>query len=163
MIRLLSQPPKHLLGISLFVACLLLPGALFASTELTKSRNAADRQVMDVLDNYMASFNALDIESHRSTYHFPHYRLASGRMRVIESGDKLTFDDFMDVLKEIGWHHSNWDKREISMRSEDKIHVNTRFTRYREDGSSIGSYDSLYVLTKENGKWGVKMRSSFAP
>src|SRR5687767_12453879 len=23
--------------------------------------------------------------------------------------------------------------------------------------------DSLYILTKENGQWGVKMRSSFAP
>ena len=25
-----------------------------------------------------------------------------------------------------------------------------------------GTYDSLYILTKENGRWGVKLRSSFA-
>jgi hypothetical protein len=46
--------------------------------------------------------------------------------------------------------------------SDDKIHVDTRFTRFRADGSRLGSYDSLYIVTKQNGRWGVKMRSSFA-
>jgi hypothetical protein len=27
----------------------------------------------------------------------------------------------------------------------------------------IGSFDSIYVVTCENGHWGVKTRSSFAP
>ena len=38
-----------------------------------------------------------------------------------------------------------------------------RFTRYRKDGSVISGYDSIYVVTNENGHWGVKARSSFAP
>ena len=38
-----------------------------------------------------------------------------------------------------------------------------RFTRYRKDGSVISGYDSIYVVTCENGHWGVKARSSFAP
>jgi hypothetical protein len=41
--------------------------------------------------------------------------------------------------------------------------VDTLFLRYRADGSLIGSFESLYVLTKEQGRWGVKLRSSFAP
>ena len=45
-------------------------------------------------------------------------------------------------------------------RSDDD-HVDTQFTRYREDGSVIAAHDSLYVLTCENNKWGVKMRSSY--
>jgi len=60
------------------------------------------------------------------------------------------------------WHHSGWDRRRIIHASEDKMHVDTEFTRYRANGSKIGSYESLYILTKENGRWGVKMRSSFA-
>jgi hypothetical protein len=36
------------------------------------------------------------------------------------------------------------------------------FTRYRLDGSIIASYDSLYIVTLEHGRWAVKMRSSFA-
>ena len=34
---------------------------------------------------------------------------------------------------------------------------------YRKDGSIIGSFESLYVVTKEQGRWGVKLRSSMAP
>ncbi len=149
-------------NILLLLLCLTVTRGLFASTELSKSGDAADQQVMVVLYNYMASFNALDFEAHLGTYHFPHYRLVSGRMRVLESSDELKRNELKNFLEGIGWHHSKWDKRDISMRSEDKIHVDTRFTRYREDGSTIGSYDSLYILTRENDKWGIKMRSSFA-
>ena len=83
-------------------------------------------------------------------------------MRVLESAADLKRDDLKQFLEGIGWHHSQWDKREIAMRSANKIHVNTRFTRYREDGSIINSHESLYILTRENGKWAIKMRSSFA-
>ena len=31
----------------------------------------------------------------------------------------------------------------------DKIHFDTRFTRYRADGSVIGGFDSIYVVTRE--------------
>jgi hypothetical protein len=35
--------------------------------------------------------------------------------------------------------------------------------RYAKDGSVIGGFDSVYVVTLEDGHWGVKIRSSFAP
>jgi hypothetical protein len=44
-----------------------------------------------------------------------------------------------------------------------EVHVDTLFTRYRTDGSVIGSFESLYVVTKEQGRWGIKLRSSMAP
>ncbi len=36
----------------------------------------------------------------------------------------------------------------------DKVHIDTRFTRYRKDGSVIGGFDSIYVVNRENGKVG---------
>jgi hypothetical protein len=117
---------------------------------------------MAVLDEFMRSFNALDIDAHKMTYHFPHYRLASGRMNVLEKASDLNQQDLKNFLKGIGWHHSEWGNREIAMQSADKVHVDTSFTRYREDGSVIGTYSSLYILTRENDHWGIKLRSSFA-
>ncbi|MFD1142187.1 hypothetical protein ACFQ4C_13760 [Larkinella insperata] len=38
--------------------------------------------------------------------------------------------------------------------SPNKVHIDTKFTRYRKDGSQVASYESLYVLTKEEGRWG---------
>ncbi len=51
----------------------------------------------------------------------------------------------------------------MSHAGENKGHFDTRFARYRADGSLIGHFDSIYVVTLEDGHWGVKARSSFAP
>jgi hypothetical protein len=61
------------------------------------------------------------------------------------------------------WDHSAWERREVIHAGPDKVHFDTRFTRYRADGSVIGGFDSIYIMTKEDGHWGVKARSSYAP
>ena len=118
-------------------------------------------EVLQVLDDYMRTFNAKDAAAWQATYHFPHYRLASGKMSVLERVGLLDSTVFVR-LRQAGWHHRVWDHRNIIQCSDNKVHVDTKFSRYRSDGSKIGSYESLYIVTKEDGRWGVKMRSSFA-
>ena len=43
-----------------------------------------------------------------------------------------------------------------------KVHLDVQFTRYRVDNSVIGSFRSLWIVTKDDGRWGVAARSSFA-
>ena len=90
--------------------------------------------------------------------HFPHYRLVSGRMRVLEGPGERTVESVKRAIGE-DWA---WAHRKIIHLSDSKVHVDTRFTRYREDGSTIATYESLYILTKKDGRWGVKLRSSYA-
>jgi hypothetical protein len=89
---------------------------------------------------------------------FPHYRLATGKMTVLDR------PGLPESVKSGGEKADRvaWDHRRIIHISEDKAHVDTMFTRYRADGSKLSSPESLYILTKENGRWGIKMRSSFA-
>ena len=61
------------------------------------------------------------------------------------------------------WARSAWEKRDILHAGPDKVHINTRFVRYRADGSVIGAFDSIYIVTSQDGHWGIKIRSSFAP
>ena len=127
----------------------------------TYSKYQIRSEVKKVLDDFMRAWNRKDLASWEVTFHFPHYRLASGRMRVLEQpGLQKETRVWADAGE--GWHHSKWNRRRIVHASEDKVHVDTQFTRYRADGTIIGVYDSLYILTKEDGRWGVKMRSSFA-
>lgn len=123
--------------------------------------SSLEREAMKVLDEYMAAWNAMDTAQWESTFHFPHYRLASGRMNVLDKPG-MQPADLWKRMTASGWHHSKWDRRRIIHATGEKIHVDTKFSRYRSDGSLIGSYDSLYILTFEGGRWGVKMRSSFA-
>jgi hypothetical protein len=116
---------------------------------------------MACLDAFMTAFNARDVKAFETTFNFPSVRLASGKLAIIEPGYHHPGMFDQGALKD--WHHSAWERREIIHAGEDKVHIDTCFTRYRADGSVIGGFDSIYVVTKEDGHWGVKARSSFAP
>ena len=123
------------------------------------------RAVMKALDDYMEPFNGVEpliMEVWERSIHFPHYRLASGEMMIQNGPGELSLEGLKRALGE-DWHHSKWQRRSIVHLSASKVHVDTNFARFRKDGSLIASYDSLYILTKEDGRWGVKMRSSMAP
>jgi len=114
-----------------------------------------------VLDDFMAAFNARDLAAWERTFNFPSVRLASDALVIIEPGYHKADMFVRGALKD--WHHSAWERRNVIHAGPDKVHFDTRFTRYRADGSIIGGFDSIYVVTRENGHWGVKARSSYAP
>ncbi|HKD22214.1 MAG TPA: hypothetical protein VKB71_09375 [Rhizomicrobium sp.] len=117
---------------------------------------------MKCLDDFMTAFNARNLEAWEKTFNFPSVRLASNSLVIIDKPGWHPRDTFTrGALKE--WHHSAWERREVVHAGTDKVHFDTRFVRYRADGSVIGYFDSIYVVTCESGHWGVKARSSFAP
>ena len=116
---------------------------------------------MKCLDDFMSTFNARDIAAWQDTFNFPSVRLASNTLVIIDK-DYHQPDMFgRGALAE--WDHSAWARRQVIHAGDDKVHIDTRFVRYRADGSVIGGFDSIYVVTCEDGHWGVKARSSFAP
>ncbi|TVS09217.1 MAG: hypothetical protein EA417_20785 [Gammaproteobacteria bacterium] len=146
---------------ALLILILLSIGQVTVADEPDRERIVAE--VMAVLDAFMAGFSASSPEQHTATYHFPHYRLARGEMLVWETpGEALAaHEELFQQLPDTGWHRSAWLEREVISVSDTKVHVATRFARYREDGSELTRAESLYVLIREDGCWGVKLRSSF--
>jgi hypothetical protein len=72
----------------------------------------------------MAALNAGDEPALLATLHFPHYRLAGGRMRVWDqSGAYLG-----DFLARAGadWHHSEWDFRTVIAAGPAKVHLDVQ-------------------------------------
>ena len=135
---------------------------LVALPATSQDKNAQIKtEVMTVLDEFIAAFNKMDMAAWNRTMHFPHYRLARGTMSVLDGPGGRTVENVKRAIED-DWHHSAWSHRKIIHFSDSKVHVDTRFTRYREDGSPIRTYESLYILTKEDGRWGVKLRSSYA-
>ena len=121
----------------------------------------AVRAAQGVLDAFMTAFNARDIPAWEDTFNFPSVRLASKGLVIINKGDLSEARFTTGALAE--WDHSAWDRREVIHAGLDKVHIDTRFTRYRKDGSVIGGGDSIYGVTRQDGPWGLKIRSSFAP
>ena len=116
---------------------------------------------MRCLDDFLAAFNARDLEAFESTFNFPSVRLASNTLTLIEPGHHTPAMFETGALK--GWNYSTWERREVIHAGPDKVHIDTRFTRHGQDGEVMGGFDSIYVVTREAGHWGIKARSSFAP
>jgi hypothetical protein len=121
---------------------------------------AAVGAALALLDRFMAALNAGDEESLLATLHFPHYRLAGGGMWVWDQPGPYLSGFLARAGSE--WHHSAWDFRKVIAAGAAKVHLDVQFTRYRADNSAIGSFRSLWIVTKDGGRWAVAARSSFA-
>lgn len=126
--------------------------------------SAPDRATIDaamaVLDAHIAALNARDEDALIATLHFPHFRLTGGRMKVWERPDNYLKD--FDARAGAGWHHSAWDFKNVIAAGPDKVHFDVQFTRYRADHTSLGTFRSLWIISKLDGRWAAQVRSSFA-
>jgi hypothetical protein len=116
---------------------------------------------MAVLDRFLVALNARDQPALLATMHFPHYRLAGVTMRVWDKPDDSYLAGFYARAGE-GWHHTEWDFRRVIVAGPEKVHFDVQFTRYRADNSKLGSFRSLYIVTRHDDVWAIHARSSFA-
>jgi hypothetical protein len=112
---------------------------------------------LKVLEDYMAAFNARDFEAFEATINHPHVSLGAGAPVVTERGRPIPAWAATDPASD--WSHSTLDRRAVIHAGAAKVHIDARITRFRRDGSVIGTYDVLYVVTLENGRWGMKALS----
>ena len=113
---------------------------------------------------FMTTFNARDPAAWAATLNYPHLRIASGEIEVWESAaeyaDTMDFDAFS---QRFGWDHSEWDEIEAIQISEEAVNVALTFSRYGSDGEVVATFNTLYLVTREADRWGIRARSSFAP
>jgi hypothetical protein len=129
-------------------------------TDRGAGTSSAARAALEVLDRHFAALNAQDAEALADTLHFPHYRLSRAGMRVWE-GPETYLADFHARAGE-DWHHTAWGFRTVVAEDPDKVHLDVQFSRYREDGSVLGTFRALWVVTRRDGRWAAELRSSFA-
>jgi hypothetical protein len=134
----------------------------------SKTPDAAMRESIQalcntVLDEFMQALNAHDAAGMDACMHFPHTRFAGNAVKVYQAAGDNPMDLFARLQAEDGWSYSRWESREVIQHNATKAHVALSYTRFRADGSVIGVYESLYILTRVDGRWGIQARSSFGP
>ena len=118
---------------------------------------------MAALDEFMLSFNARDPQALAASLNYPHVRFASGGVTVWQSAEEFAQTRAFESLSRLGWDHSHWLSRDVTLASPDKVHVATVFQRFNSDNQPIATYQSLYIVTNVDGHWGTQARSSLAP
>jgi len=115
------------------------------------------------LDEFMLTFNSKDPQAWAASFNYPHIRFASGQLNIWNTPEEFAASSPFENLARSGWDHSHWISREVSLLSADKVHFNTVFQRFNSNNEVIGSYESLYIVTRVDGHWGTQLRSSLAP
>ena len=121
----------------------------------------AEPGIVDAIERYVAALNRRDLDGVRAAFHFPHVLFAGGRVTYYPAASDLSFVAFDQRVMHERWARSSWDGHRVALSGPDKVHVDVWFTRWREDGSSIGQHHSLYIMTKVDGRWGIQARSSY--
>ena len=122
-----------------------------------------EREALAAVNAFMDAWNRSNIDGMDAAMNFPHVRLASGQVRLVEKPPFSSKDSIDRLIRDTGWAYSCWDYRHAVQSCPDKVHFAVQFTRYRADGSVIGVYPSMWIVTLKDGHWGVQARSSFAP
>ncbi len=124
------------------------------------SHDAAVRAALDVMSEHIAALNTKDEARLAATLHFPHFRLSSTNLKTWDT-PKSYFTDFR-ARAGAKWARSAFDDIQVVQASDDKVHLDTRISRYDADGTLFTTFRSLWIITCEEGRWAAKFRSSFA-
>src|SRR4051812_29102433 len=130
---------------------------------MSETNEAAVAGARAALDGFMAAFNVEDADAIRARwFHFPRVRFHSGKVTVMTEPS-----DYHNLVwarrgQSAGWGRSAWDYQEVIDAGPEKVHFRVQFSRFRADGTFIGSYRSLYIVTLHDGRWAIQARSSWA-
>ena len=128
------------------------------------AREATASEGLAAVERYLAAFNARDEEAMTAALHFPHVRVGIGRATVWESAaDYMEGFDFDAFAERLGWVRSEADSMAAVQVGARGVNVAVGITRYGAGGAKIHSFDTVYLVTEENGHWGIRAGAGIAP
>jgi hypothetical protein len=115
--------------------------------------------VRATLEVYLAAWNAGDVAAWRATLNYPHLALGpAGEVRITQTAADVA-DPFPRLREQEGWHRSTQEQFTVLGSSASKVHCQVLTNRYRADGSRYARFVSFYIITAQDGHWGVQFSS----
>jgi hypothetical protein len=136
-----------------------------AAPQTLSNESVAQRTqfALEALDRYLETWNSRDPMRWAGSLHFPHVRPSPGEFAVSQSPEEYAKGvDFNQTLA-TGWHHSEWDWRRVLQVAAFKVHAAGQWTRYTADGKPMLGSLITYIITFQEGRWGVLSRFAAGP
>jgi len=130
-------------------------------TPATHPRDArSEEQARRVIEQYFPLFNRRDVHGLLDVVNFPHIRVSDTGTVLIPSPRHWTGDP---TPLEKQWHHTALDSVTFVQSDGNKAHALVVFSRFTAEGQRYVSYATLWIVTRVEGRWGIQVRSTFAP
>ena len=158
---------RHIRAITIAVATLCfwtMPSTAREQSVLGPEALAARAHAaMVALDRYMETWNSRSPTRWATSLNFPHVRPGPGAFELSQTPEQYAAGiDFNATLK-TGWHHSEWTSRRVIQTGRDTVHVAGNWMRYTADDRELTGSAITYVVTNQNGRWGVLSRFAAGP
>lgn len=129
------------------------------------AQSAPEAEARRALDRFIERWNTGDDVQLREAMHFPFATVAGGGVVIVadEPGD---FRAGFDRLREDeGWSRSTFDFDSFSVlrSSPEKVHLEISYSRLRADNTVYRQSRVFYIVTREDGRWAVKLRAPARP
>ena len=146
---------RYFLQSILIVPLCLLTGIAVAaeSTAVTGARQA--------LQDFLADWNAADLDAIKEHLSFPHVTHNSSNIVVARSQGEFVQD--FELLRQQGWRRSTFDHFEVLQESQNKVNFLVDFRRFDDNDAVMFSGQVFYVVTRQDGRWGMQYRSGGPP
>lgn len=110
------------------------------------------------LDRYQEGWNSQDPVRWAASLHFPHIRPGPGAFELSMTPEEYAAGVDFARTRATGWHHSEWTAVRILQVGTDKVHVAGEWRRFDAEGRPLIGSAITYVVTEQDGRWGVQAR-----
>ena len=120
-----------------------------------------EQTARQVMEEFFRAWNTGEDAELRKVQNFPFVTIAGNGRAVIAMKPEEFTQNFPALRQNEGWAKSTLDKIDVlPIAAPDKIHLVVTYSRYKADGSKYMTGETFYILTKQNGRWGMQLRST---
>ena len=114
------------------------------------------------IEDYIEAFNAQDLKAMVDRLNFPFSWIINNRVRPVPKASAFVSPTGTLIERE-GWHHTELDWVEPVQVWESKAHFKVAYSRFKADGTKYLTHEALWIVTTDNGHWGIQCMSLYIP
>lgn len=123
-----------------------------------EGQSDAVQRAIECIEAFTGRFNARDLAGMDAMLHFPHAIISGGRLVVWDRPGQHSAT-FFDELEATGWHHTTYRRQQAVLATPTKVHLLVEYSRDDAAGKPLSVHHNLWIVTFDDGRWGIKLRS----
>ena len=124
----------------------------------SRAAAAAIAEARACVERFSRAFNSEDVAGMDRELHFPHTLFSPGSRLVWRTPGQHPADLF-EALRRVGWTKSVYVSIEPLLAAADKVDFVVSYERQDSAGRVISQHKNLWIVTREDGRWGIALRS----
>lgn len=132
--------------------------SVFSPGAVSESEEHILKESLECLQNFSDAFDAEDLNAMDEALHFPHFLLSGSEMSVWERPGQMPHTFFKELRKS-GWRKTVCTLAKPILISKNKVHYLWHYNRFGENRTLLTHHENVWIVTKEQGRWAIKVRS----